>query len=499
MFTATSKRTATALILAAFCFGLASLGQEGPRDEGPPPPDDREEHGILRRAPLDIGDDFIKRLESAEPGDGIELELFEDVSLVSKTVRINERPFGFDWVGKTESRGVGDVMFSVVEGALVGTVWLDAAFYSIRRDGAGDYEVVQVDSAAFSATHGGHSVDEVKNRSARRLKRFGNPRFVARKLAREAAYNRFHAKTVGRVTAGKLPESVLGHLPEPGSRIDIMIATTIEADAWMDRNGYSRSATINNIIAKANTTLFESGIATQLNLVGEPFVFYTEVDEELSGDVDNLRGSPVHPDLQVLHTLRDLLRADIVTLLVHFPPDPEANINVCGRAAGRLLSGGNFPPGEAVTDANGDFDQFGFHVAEVDCAVLGITVTHELGHNMGAAHDNYKFNKTVAEAEAEMPPRSVLALEGAHGFILLEPNVRTVMAYKDFCTEILGQDPDNNPCPYIPRFSNPLQPYDYDGFPTGFAVGTFFGAADNASVLNMTARTVANFRHAYFQ
>ena len=87
------------------------------------------------------------------------------------------------------------------------------------------------------------------------------------------------------------------------------------------------------------------------------------------------------------------------------------------------------------------------------------------------------------------------AIPGGHGFVLLEPNVRTVMAYADFCVEILGQDPNRDPCPIIPRFSNALQ--TYDGAPLGIPVGFFLGVADNAAVINLTAQTVANFRHAY--
>jgi hypothetical protein len=488
MRTKTRQWRAMVIIPASLCLASAILLREAPGQITQPPSDEGE--GILRQAPIDIDEKFIKQLGRAERGTKIPLSLFDDVSFVAVTTSLRETDWGFDWFGKIPAQDVGDVILSVAGGSLVGAVWIDSDVYSIHEDGQGGYRVDQTDPSVFEPTH----LDEVEVSFRDRtipFRALENGRVIRAIIERQANYNEFHRQLVGLVTAGLLrPDRVLPVIPEPGSRVDILLATTARADEWLTSNSYPRTATMQNLIIKANTALAESGIATQLNFLGVASVHYTETDDpRLVDDLTNLRGrpnedpaQPPHPDLQELHALRDKLRADIVSLLV-YPEDPD------GRGQSIRLPG---PAGSDPTpnDGKGPFESVGFNVVRIDAAVKGHTLTHEVAHNFGAAHDNYQFAKDEAAGLVTTAPS-----RGGHGFIVLPQDVRTIMAYRTFCVEVLGQPDTDDTCPIIPRFSNSLQ--TYNGSPLGIAVGVFFGAADNAAVMNMTAQTVANFRHAY--
>jgi hypothetical protein len=489
---AAMRRGFTALLIFTSVYlSSVCLAQDDPgRDD--PPPDGRTEYGVLRSGPLDFDDDFVKYLGETRRGEIVELRLFDDLSIFPETVSVRPTRIGFDWVGRIPGKGVGHVMFSVAKGSLVGTVWLETAIFNIHRDGRGGYAVEQVDPGAFTAIHESEFEQELKGRIIP-FKRLEKPKVVANKIRQASVYNRHYARLERLVQIGLVPERVMTRLPEPGSRVDLLIAITPEAQRWLADNGGS-NASFSNLILKANLSLSESGIATQLNLLGVAYVFYKEAsDKTLKKDRKNLRGPPVDSDLQDLHTLRDLLRADIVSLLVRHPPEEGRN---CGRSVRLKAPAANLNPAAA----NGPFDSVGFNVVNIDCAVMGQSLTHEIAHNFGAAHDNYRFQKEVAAGLAQNPKVFVTpAMPGAHGHFPLGQNVRTIMAYPDFCIDIFGQapwdpaNPEDAPCPIIPWFSTPQ--YTYGGAP----LGTYYlMPANNAAVMNLTAQTVANFRHAYF-
>ena len=122
-------------------------------------------------------------------------------------------------------------------------------------------------------------------------------------------------------------------------------------------------------------------------------------------------------------------------------------------------------PAVTVTppDGKGQFEERGFNVVDIKYAVRENAFTHEIGHNYGSQHDRFQFEIE----KAEVAPMFVPSIPGAHGFILPEVNVRTVMAYDTFCQETFGFS-----CPRIPRFSKP------GPVPPWFSAGRRAGPAD---------------------
>lgn len=118
-----------------------------------------------------------------------------------------------------------------------------------------------------------------------------------------------------------------------------------------------------------------------------------------------------------------------------------------------------------LRDPSGE-SQYGFSVVSARSAGGGFLFQHEIGHNLGGAHD--RDNSDIGG----LNPYS-------HGHRYTAPNgfeYRTVMAY-----------PPGNPINY---FSNPN--ISFEGSPTGVASGS--QSADNAKTFSNTVAVVAAYR-----
>ncbi len=211
-------------------------------------------------------------------------------------------------------------------------------------------------------------------------------------------------------------------------------------------------AAMNALIAMgvdlANQAYRNSQIAMQLRLVRAAEVAYTETGN-INTDLVRLR-SKSDGFMDQVHTLRNQYKADMVALIVD--------------------NGGSYC-GIAYVMANGpraSFADWAFSVTDRDC-VSNNTLTHELGHNMGDAHDR-------ASGGTGVYPYS-------YGYRDPIGKFRTIMAYP--CPTVS--------CPRVKYFSNPK--ILINGRPAGIDHRVNpSNSADNARSMNEVRNVIAAWR-----
>lgn len=237
-----------------------------------------------------------------------------------------------------------------------------------------------------------------------------------------------------------------GACADDGSLIDMLVVYTAHARSYV--GGAAAIQTLINLAeAETNSAYLFSQITTRIRVVGTHEVNYQE-----SGSSQIDRQRLLFPDdgyMDEVHVLRDQLRADVVSLIVH-------NLEVCGRASFAVLPGPTPNP------------QFAFNVVKDTCATGNFSFGHELGHNQGCRHDRAADNSDFG------------AFPYAHGYRNPSGPFRTIMAV--FVPGI----------PRIPFFSNPG--LIYNNLPLGVPIDQP-DSAHNALAINNTAFLVANFRN----
>jgi len=224
---------------------------------------------------------------------------------------------------------------------------------------------------------------------------------------------------------------------DSGDRIDVLAVYTTATKNNLGGDAQAQ-AFAQQAIDATNTAYLNSKINQRIRLVHAAEWVYTETTSG-STDLANLRA-----DANV-QALRDTHKADLVAMIGEIQ-------GACG--VGYLM-------GSNQTSGN---PNNGFTVTARSCAVGNLSFAHELGHNMGSAHN----------------PENGSGATYPFGFgHWVNGSYRTVMSYVDPCT---------SGCTRRPYFSNPM--VEFNGVPTGVD-----NTRDNARSINLTADAIANYRY----
>ncbi|GJQ30152.1 MAG: hypothetical protein HBSAPP03_20360 [Phycisphaerae bacterium] len=337
----------------------------------------------------------------SNPGDELTLNLFDDLT-VRGVVTSSRESSGFIVVhGHVPGEAEGEFLLVYGQGVMTGEV---------RGAGIGSYEV-------RFASEGVHVVREIDDHGWK-----------------PCATDHAHEVDGGGVTGP-------GGYDDRTPIIRVLVMYTAQA---MNAEGSEAAMQSRVVFAinQANTVYVNSQVNAQLELAYMGLVDYVE-SGNASTDLSRWR-STSDGFMDVVHCMRNQVGADMCALLVN-------NFNACGIAY--LMT--NVGPGFATS---------AFSVTDKDC-INGYTFAHELGHNMGCAHDR-------ANAGSAAYPY-------AYGYRTPDSVYRTVMAY--------------SPGTRVGRFSNPN--ISYNGYVMGVPIGQT-DAAFNAQCITNTAPTIAAFRGA---
>jgi hypothetical protein len=253
---------------------------------------------------------------------------------------------------------------------------------------------------------------------------------------------------------------------DDGSTIDVLVIYTDDARAQVGGTA-AMEAMIATAETETNAGYANSGITQRVNVVHTAEVSYDESGFDWNTTLSRFRA---HGDgyfdivTQPTTGLRDTYLADESVLIVR-------DTAYCGLAY-------------MMVSVSPSFEYSAFALVSYNCATGYYSFGHEMGHNMGAHHDWY------VEASTSPYPYN-------HGFVNYPDRWRTIMAYNTRC----GGDY----CDRLNYWSNPDVSYYGDPMgvvttgPTNCVEGSLSPdpstcAADNRTVLNNTAYTVANFR-----
>jgi hypothetical protein len=331
----------------------------------------------------------------------------------------------------TNAPDVGRCDLVVGDEGVLGDVQTPSGRYRIVPVGNGDHAVVKIRTERFAPEReprqrpGGAEPQE-QQRDGRLLDKFCDQRMNA-----------------------SLPPRTLGPirvmiLYTPAARAK---SYDINADIALLMSGLRRSFS-------AESTGGNFSVAVEL--AHAQMIDHRESTQGMGGDLDQL-SDPSDAVFGVVPQLRRRYKADLVHLLIDANEDDG-----CGL--------GWFNPNPRPDNA-----RWSTSVSDIECATGNYSFIHELGHNIGMAHDR----AVVPDASPE---------DSNFGYVVLDREVRSVMAYNNACAA------NDIYCQRLPYFSTPR--LQVGGSPLGRTVRESNGAY-NVEALCRGAAVVAGFRDPY--
>ncbi len=352
----------------------------------------------IRRELVEVDLDLLRDTFARTGNTGvIELNLFDDLSLTAEFDHLEQAyGGGIVWHGRVQGDPESDVMFSVVDDCTHASIrWADR-LYRVAPAGNGAHWVTLVDEFLFKpcGTDDSHAVHSAPAAGQQGGAARGNP------------------------------------------DIDVMVVYSTAAKNAS--GGASGMASKINLAVSETNSAYSLSTATQAIVLvhTEEMIGYTE-PSSFSQILTDLRGK-TDGKMDNVHSLRDTYHADCVAMICR-------NTQYCGIAY-------------LMTNVSPGFESNAFSVTSYSCATGYYSFGHELGHNMGSAHDPQNAGGA--------------AYNHSYGFRTSDNRYRTIMAY--------------SPGTRIKRFSSPNITY------SGYTMGT--ANQDNARSLNRTAPTVADWR-----
>lgn len=431
-----SRRLVGAIVLGVLATLAGMVGSQPLPVPGAPLFDDLDaaRAAALNLPPLQVGTLRWRLAEmTADPAalraSALTFNLFPDVSVVAQgQVQLPERggvsPASV-WAGRAVGADASAVVVAHNGADLDARIVIGGLVYHVQSVAPGVVRISEIDMAAGRHDAQGRPVDDVVPYTP-----------TAEDIA--------HGERMRTATRA-----------DDGSIIDVMVVYTPAAQAFLGSEAATRLA-IEATVALTNLTYQNSGVGFRIRLVHVAQVDYVE---QGFNDLSRLSGS-TDGYMDVIHTWRDQYKADLVALIAG---TPVAERNYCGIAN---LALGMPAPGSA------------FSITEALC-ISDITFAHELGHNMGKAHD--RANGFVAIDPYAFGYQDASEGPGDYGDFV------TVMAYSTGgeCppTYVFGE------CPAIAYWSDPGA--TYAGKPLGRPGGS---GENNVQSLANTQYPIANYR-----